>query len=65
VEDFRQDGEEATLRLCEKGNKRRTIGLYYAAAQAIQEYVHRAGFSSDRCSDRSCIRTPKNSAKPL
>jgi site-specific recombinase XerD len=46
VEDFRQDGEEATLRLHEKGDKRRTIGLHYAAAQAIQEYIHGAGFSS-------------------
>jgi site-specific recombinase XerC len=32
VEDFRQEGEEATLRLREKGDKRRTIGLHYAAA---------------------------------
>jgi site-specific recombinase XerD len=46
VEDFRQDGEEATLRLREKGDKRRTIGLRYAAAQAIQEYLHRAELSS-------------------
>jgi site-specific recombinase XerD len=35
VEDFRQEGEEATLRLREKGDKRRTIGLHYAAAQAM------------------------------
>jgi len=46
VEDFRQDGEEAILRLREKGDKRRTIGLHYAAAQAIQEYLHRAELSS-------------------
>jgi integrase/recombinase XerC len=46
VEDFRQDGEEATLRLNEKGGKRRIIGLHYAAAQAIQEYIYRAGFTS-------------------
>jgi site-specific recombinase XerD len=46
VEDFRQEGEEATLRLREKGDKRRTIGLHYAAAHAIQEYIHRAGLTS-------------------
>jgi site-specific recombinase XerD len=46
VEDFRQDGEEATPRLREKGDKRRTIGLHYAAAQAIQEYIHRIGSTS-------------------
>jgi integrase/recombinase XerC len=46
VEDFRQDGDEATLRLREKGDKRRTIGLHYAAAQAIQEYIDRAQLTS-------------------
>ena len=35
VSDFHQDGDEATIRLHEKGDKRRTIGLHYAAAQAI------------------------------
>ena len=46
VEDFRHDGEEATLRLSEKGDKRRTIGLHCVAAQAIQEYIQRAELSS-------------------
>jgi site-specific recombinase XerD len=46
VEDFRQDGEEATLRLREKGDKRRTIGIHYLAAQAIQEYIERAKLTS-------------------
>ncbi len=46
VEDFRQEGEEATLRLREKGDKRRTIGLHYAAAQAIHEYLQRAEITS-------------------
>jgi site-specific recombinase XerD len=46
VGDFRQEGEEATIRLREKGDKRRTIGLHYAAAQAIHEYIERAGLSS-------------------
>jgi site-specific recombinase XerD len=44
VEDFEQPvGREAVLRLREKGDKRRSIGLHYAAAQAIAEYVERAG----------------------
>ena len=34
------------LRLREKGDKRRTIGLHYAAAQAFHEYIHRAGLTS-------------------
>lgn len=46
VSDFRQDGEEATLRLQEKGDKRRTIGLHYVAAQALQEYIERAELRS-------------------
>jgi hypothetical protein len=37
VSDFHQDGDEATLRLHEKGDKRRTIGLHFHAAQAIGE----------------------------
>ena len=37
VSDFQQDGEEATIRLREKGDKRRTIGLHFAAAKAIRE----------------------------
>jgi integrase/recombinase XerD len=46
VGDFRQEGDEATLRLREKGDKRRTIGLHYAAAQSIHEYIERAGLTS-------------------
>lgn len=46
VSDFHQDGETATIRLHEKGDKRRTIGLHYAAAQAITEYIEAAGISS-------------------
>ena len=46
VSDFHQDGEEATIRLHEKGDKRRTIGLHYAAAQAIAEYIEHAGITS-------------------
>jgi site-specific recombinase XerD len=45
VSDFHQDGDEATLRLHEKGDKRRTIGLHFHAAQAISEYLAKAGLS--------------------
>jgi len=46
VSDFHQDGDEATIRLHEKGDKRRTIGLHYTAAQAISEYIEHAGITS-------------------
>lgn len=46
VTDFSWDGPEASIRLGEKGDRRRTIGLHYQAAQAIQEYLGRSGFQS-------------------
>ena len=46
VQDFRRDLGEATLRLNEKGGRRRTIGLHDAAAQALQEYIERAHLTS-------------------
>ena len=46
VSDFHQDGEQATIRLHEKGDHRRTIGLHYAAAQAISEYLEKAAIAS-------------------
>jgi site-specific recombinase XerD len=46
VSDFHQDGDEATIRLHEKGDKRRTIGLHFQAAQAIVEYIDKAGVTS-------------------
>jgi integrase/recombinase XerD len=46
VTDFHQDGGEATLKLHEKGDKRRTIGLHFNAARAIGEYVEKAGVAS-------------------
>src|SRR5438876_9040382 len=46
VSDFHQDGDEATIRLHEKGDKRRTIGLHFHAAQAIAEYIAKAGLTS-------------------
>jgi site-specific recombinase XerD len=46
VGDFHQDERGATIRLNEKGQRRRTIGLHYNAAQAIQEYIDRANLTS-------------------
>jgi site-specific recombinase XerD len=46
VQDFHQDGEEYTLRVHEKGGKRRTIGLHFAAGQAITDYIHKADLTS-------------------
>ena len=42
LSDFHHDGEEATVRLHEKGHHRRTIGVHYTAAQAIAEYIAKA-----------------------
>jgi site-specific recombinase XerD len=46
VEDFHQDPDGATIRIAEKGARRRTIGLHFAAAEAIQEYIVKAGRTS-------------------
>jgi site-specific recombinase XerD len=46
VSDLHIDGDEATIRLHEKGDKRRTIGLHYQAAQAISEYIEKATIAS-------------------
>jgi site-specific recombinase XerD len=42
VSDFHQDGDEATITLHEKGDKHRRIGLHFAAAEAISEYIKKA-----------------------
>jgi site-specific recombinase XerD len=47
VSDFHQDEDGATLRVHEKGDKRRTIGIHYKAAQAIAEYLASASATSD------------------
>jgi site-specific recombinase XerD len=44
--DFHQDGDEATIRLHEKGDKHRTIGINYHAAHALTEYIERAGITA-------------------
>jgi site-specific recombinase XerD len=46
VKDFHQDGEQATLTINEKGNKHRTIGIHFAAAEAISEYLKKAGLET-------------------
>jgi integrase len=46
VSDFHQDSDEATIRLHEKGDKRRTIGLHPNATQAIDEYIEKAELQS-------------------
>ena len=39
VQDFHQDGDEATVTLYEKGDKHRRIGLHFVAAEAIAAYI--------------------------
>lgn len=48
VQDFHVGGpdHEAEVRILEKGDKRRTIGLNVAAAEAIAEYVEKAGLQN-------------------
>jgi integrase/recombinase XerC len=46
ISDFHQEHEQATIRINEKGGKRRTIGLHFAAAEAINEYIEAAGLKS-------------------
>jgi integrase/recombinase XerC len=47
VSDFLNDDERgATIRITEKGDKRRTIGLHCNAAHAIDQYIAKAGLTS-------------------
>jgi site-specific recombinase XerD len=46
VRDFHQDGDEATLTINEQGNRHRTIGIHFAATDAIAEYLAKAGLES-------------------
>jgi integrase len=46
VGDLYYDGDEYTIRLREKGNKRRTVGLHFDAGRAITEYIEAAGLES-------------------
>ena len=56
VSDFHQDGDEATITLHEKGEKHRRIGLHFAAAEAIGEYLKKA-----RLTKGPLFRARKNS----
>ena len=58
VGDFHQDENGATIRLQEKGDKRRKVGLHFAAAEAIAAYLEKAEIASGalfrpRCNSRS------------
>lgn len=46
VSDFRNDDHDPTLRLCEKGNHHRSIGLNRRAADAVAAYISVAGLTS-------------------
>ena len=46
VSDFHQDGDEATLRFHLKGNRYKTKGIHFSAAESITEYIGAAGIES-------------------
>jgi site-specific recombinase XerD len=46
VSDFHQDGDEATLRFHLKGNRYKTKGIHFSAAESIAEYIKAAGMES-------------------
>jgi site-specific recombinase XerD len=48
VEDFHVDDDDATIRIHEKGRGRakRTIGLHFAAAESMRDYIQKAGLVS-------------------
>ena len=56
VEDVHHDPDGATVRINEKGARRRTIGLHFTAAEAIADYVAQAGLK-----DGPLFRPRKNS----
>jgi site-specific recombinase XerD len=69
VADFHADETGSTIRLREKGERRRTIGLHFAASQAIQEYLAKAELTSGplfraRLNSRS-EKLGKDGLKPL
>jgi len=59
LKDFHQDGDEATLTLREKGDRHRRIGLHFAAAEAIAEYVAKANLTKG-----PLFRARRNSRRP-
>jgi integrase len=50
VRDFHQDGEEATLTINEKGNRHRTIGIHFAAGEALANTLGKLDLRLDRFS---------------
>lgn len=46
VHDFHEDESGATMRIQEKGERRRKIGLHFAAAEAIAAYIERGRLTS-------------------
>ena len=46
VDDFHWDEDDTKMRLREKGHHVRTIGLHFAAAEAVSEYLDHAGIVS-------------------
>lgn len=46
IKDFHDQVDGAELRVSEKGNKRRTIGIHHVAAESVREYVTKAGLTS-------------------
>ena len=46
VSDFKEHHENATIRMSEKGTRRRTIGLHFTAAEPIGEYIEKAELTS-------------------
>ena len=66
VSDFHQDGDEATIALHEKGDRRRKIGLHFAAAQAIAEYIEKAKLTKGALfRARRHWRKPELSTRPI
>lgn len=64
--DFHQDGDEATLRINEKGKKQRSIGIHFAAAEAIREYLAASGITKGPLfRSRLNSRSSKLSARPM
>jgi site-specific recombinase XerD len=68
VSDFHQDERGATIKLNEKGEKRRKIGLHHRAAEAIQEYITKAELKGGplfRPQHHSLSREPKLAERPF
>jgi integrase/recombinase XerC len=59
LKDFHQDGDEATLTIREKGDRHRRIGLHFAAAEAIAEYIAKANLTKG-----PLFRARRNSRRP-